>query len=61
MRKKKQYIFYKDFESAKTAADQAVEDNPGRIIFIMSKDRQFIVVVGWDGRDLALKDGFSFK
>lgn len=54
-------VMYKDFESANTAAKQAVKDNPGRIIFIMSKNRQFTIVVGWDGRDRALQDGWRFS
>jgi hypothetical protein len=61
MNQKKKYIAYKEWEDANTAAEQAVKDNPGKIVFIMSKDRQFTVVIGWDGRDRALKDGWSFK
>ena len=55
------YITYREFKDADIAAEQAVKDNPGNIVFIMSKDRQFTVVIGWDGRDRALKDGWSFK
>ena len=42
------------------AAKQAVKDNPGRIIFIMCKGNKEAVIVGWDGRDKALAEGWNF-
>jgi hypothetical protein len=52
---------YNDFESANEAAKKVVKANPGRIVFIMNKDRKFTVIVGWDGRDQAIKDGWRFS
>ena len=52
---------YNDFESANEAADKAVKENPGRMIFIMNKNGRFAVVVGWDGRDEATRNGWRFS
>ena len=52
---------YDNFKSADEAAKKAVKENPGRIIFIMNKSKRFAVVVGWDGRDEAIKNGWRFS
>lgn len=52
---------YDNFESADEAANEAVKENPGRMIFIMKKNGRFAVVVGWDGRDEAIKNGWRFS
>ena len=52
---------YVDFESADEAANEAVKENPGRMIFIMKKNGRFAVVIGWDGRDEAIKNGWRFS
>ena len=48
------------FKEADEAANQAVKDNPGRIIFIMSKGNKHTVIIGWDGRDKAISEGWNF-
>lgn len=52
---------FKTWEEADEAAKKAVKENPGRIIFIMRKDRYFSVVIGWDGRDKAIREGWRFR
>ena len=52
---------FKDFETANEASKRIVKENPGRIVFIMNRNGNYAVVVGWDGRDIALKDGGKFS
>lgn len=51
---------FKSWEEANAAADVAVKENPGRIVFIMRKGLEFAVVIGWDGRDEAIRKGWRF-
>lgn len=48
------------FREAEEKAKKMAIQNRRQIYFIMGKDDQFEVFVGWDGRDAALKDGYIF-
>lgn len=52
---------FNTFKEANEASKQIVKDNPGRMIFIMSKGNKHAVIIGWDGRDEALKNGWRFS
>lgn len=51
---------FNTFEEARKASKQTVKENPGRMIFIMSKGNKHAVVIGWDGRDKAISEGWNF-
>lgn len=54
-------VLFRTFAAADEASKKVVKDNPGRIVFIMNKNGQYAVVVGWDGRDRAIEDGWRFR
>lgn len=51
---------FKEFKVAREAAAKLAREDPKRIYFVMSKGGFHTVVTGWDGRDEALKEGWSF-
>lgn len=50
------------YEQAEEKAKNMVKQKEysGRILFIMGKNNDFEVIVGWNGRDEALKKGYVF-
>lgn len=48
------------FQEAKEKAKRMIKENNRQIYFIMDKNNESDVFVGWDGRDEALKNGWKF-
>lgn len=47
-------------EQARKKAKNMAKQNSVRIYFVMGKNNDFEVFVGWGGRDEAIKNGFKF-
>lgn len=48
------------FKEASEKAEKMIVENRHQIYFIMGKNNNFDVIIGWTGRDEALKNGYVF-